>query len=78
MSTSAERWKAHINKLERGEVNHVSLMEENCTLTQGDIARFYAAMQFRYPHRHLDTMPPEERQGFLILACGFFMEYENS
>ena len=73
MSTSAERWQAHINKLEREELHSVTLMEEGCTLSQGDISRFYAVMQFRYPHRQLVTMT----RGELILACGFFMEYEN-
>lgn len=73
MSTSRERWTAHINKLEREELNGVSLTEEGCTLTAADVSKFYAVMQFQYPHRQFATMTRGER----ILACGFFMEYEN-
>jgi len=77
MSTSTERWQAHINKLERGELTRVSTLEEGCTLTSHDVSKFYAVFNFQYPHRHFDTLPQEEKQGFLILACGFFMEYET-
>jgi hypothetical protein len=73
MSTSTERWQAHINKLEKEELHTVHWAEEGCTLTQSDISKFYAVMQFRYPHRQLSQMT----RGELILACGFFMEYEQ-
>lgn len=74
MRTFNERWQAHINKLEREELHSISLLEEGCTLTQSDVNKFFAVMQFRYPHRQLATMTRGER----ILACGFFVEYENA